>query len=226
MCQYLNITCYRSICIWKTQRWNLKCNRLLILNSYWYENFSVLTSRIFRIKLEACAELGDTMIIKCLYEYNNRQWLWDADWKFRYEGTCNCSASRGLPSYPKWWNFQFAPNNHYRLCFLHTIPSLTAFRLEKVLFYQFDTRITTVSRRNVRFGSYVIEAGSKHLVQNDVKNDVKMSKSTSWRYARCRLTPPSYKKEIFWTGETCGKPRRVCKNKVDGEQYMVPVECH
>ena len=55
-------------------------------------------------------------------------------------------------SYPKWWNFQFAPNNHYGFFFLHTLPSTIAFRLEYVLIYQFYTEMTTVFNR---FGSYL-----------------------------------------------------------------------
>ena len=55
----------------------------------------------------------------------------DYDWKFRHKD--NALASRGLPnSYPAWRNFQFAPNNHYRFFFLHTIP--LTFKLESALF--------------------------------------------------------------------------------------------
>ena len=37
----------------------------------------------------------------------NLLWLWGADWTFRHKGNC----------YPKWWNFEFAPNNYYGFSF-------------------------------------------------------------------------------------------------------------
>ena len=64
-------------------------------------------------------------------------------------------ACRVMPnSYPQWRNFQFEPNNFYRFFFLHTFLSTVAFRLEYVMFYQFNAKTTTFLRsRNVRFGS-------------------------------------------------------------------------
>ena len=106
-----------------------------------------------------------------------------------------------LNSYPEWRNFQFTPNNQFRLFFFET-----AFKLEYVLFYQFLARITTFSSKkcSVRLLS---KKTSKHLLQNDVKT----SRSTSWRHPRGCLTPPRV--YISRTGENPGKPCRECKKR-------------
>ena len=40
-------------------------------------------------------------------------------------------ACRGMPnSCPEWQNFQSALNNHYRLFFLHTVPSTVFLKLK------------------------------------------------------------------------------------------------
>ena len=98
--------------------------------------------------------------------------MWGADWTFRHSG--NCSASRGSPKLPEWWNFQFAPNNHYKFFFLHNLPSTVVFKLEYALLYRLFAEITTfpiISSRNVRLLS-----------------------TTSWRHARGRLTPPDIRR--------------------------------
>ena len=119
-------------------------------------------------------------------------------------------ACRVMPnSYPSWRNFQFAPKNHHKFFFWHTLPSTTAFRLKFVLFYQYDhARITTFSSKKCSVRLLSQELTSKRLAHNDVKMTLK---STSWRHARCRLTP-LYKTELFRTGEIRGKPCWVCKN--------------
>ena len=103
-----------------------------------------------------------------------------------------------LTSYPEWRNFQFEPNNHYRLFFLHTLLSTITFRLEYVLFYQFYATITTFFRlRNVRFGSSLIRWRRKVWRKltwkwhGNVKNDVKTS---YWRHAG----ESSYTPHVRW----------------------------
>ena len=49
-------------------------------------------------------------------------------------------------SYPEWWNFQFAPHNHFGFFFLHTLPSTIAFKLEYALFYKFYSIISICSQ--------------------------------------------------------------------------------
>ena len=64
-------------------------------------------------------------------------------------------ACRVMPnSYPKWRNFQYALNSHYRFFFLHTFPSTIAFKLKYALFYQFYVKITIFFIKNVQFDSY------------------------------------------------------------------------
>ena len=53
------------------------------------------------------------------------------------------SVTRVTVRHHEDWNFQFAPKNHYGFFFLQTLPSTIAFKLEYVLFYQFDAKITT-----------------------------------------------------------------------------------
>ena len=76
-------------------------------------------------------------------------------------------------SYPEWRNFQFAPNNHHWLFFLHTFPSTIVFKLDYVLFYQLYAKMCTFSIK-------------KCLVQH---------LSTSWSHARGRLTPPRVRRK-------------------------------
>ena len=121
-------------------------------------------------------------------------------------------ACRVMPnSYPEWRNFQFAPNNHYRFFFLHTLPSTIAFRLECVLFCHIYAEITTFSikRCSVRFLSKTL--ASKCLAENrrqDVENDVETSKLSSWRNAR-----ESSETTFSSPGRVHGNDGRVCKNK-------------
>ena len=51
-------------------------------------------------------------------------------------------------SYPECRNFQFVPNNHYRLFFLHTLPSAIVSKIGYALFYQFYAEISTFSIKN------------------------------------------------------------------------------
>ena len=90
-------------------------------------------------------------------------------------------------SYPEWRNFQFAPNNYYRLFFLHALPSTVLFKFGYALFYQLFAEISTFAIK---------------------KCLVRLPSTTSWRHARGRLTHPG------WNGwklrkKTC----RVCKKK-------------
>ena len=79
-------------------------------------------------------------------------------------------ACRMMPnSYPEWWNFQFAPINHYWFFFLHTLPSTIVFKLEYALFYQFYAKICIFSIK-------------KCLVW--------LLSTTSWHHAQGCLTPP------------------------------------
>ena len=72
-------------------------------------------------------------------------------------------------SYPKWRNFQFAPNSHCGLFFLHTLPSTIASKLEYALFYQNYAKIATFSvKKCLVLHLYTILA-SKHLAENDIK---------------------------------------------------------
>ena len=68
-------------------------------------------------------------------------------------------------SYPEWWNFQLAPNNHYRFFFLHTIP----LKAKYVLFYQFYAKISTFSIK---------------------KCSVRLLSTTSWCHAPGHVIPP------------------------------------
>ena len=77
-------------------------------------------------------------------------------------------------SYPKWQNFLFAPNNHYRFVFLHTLPLTIVFKLGCVLFYQFYAKISIV------------------LIK---KYSVQLISTTSWHHARGRLTPPDIRRK-------------------------------
>ena len=67
------------------------------------------------------------------------------------------------------WFFQFAPNNHYRSFFLHTLPSTIVFKLDYVVFYKFYTEDTTFPIK---------------------KCSVRHPSSTHWHHVRGRLTPP------------------------------------
>ena len=83
-------------------------------------------------------------------------------------------------SHPKWQNFQFEPNNHYRFFFLHTLFSTIAFRLEYVLFYQFYAKITTFFSIKKCLGwllSYTLT--SKRLAETDMKMTSRCSKMMS-----------------------------------------------
>ena len=73
--------------------------------------------------------------------------------------------SRGLPSdaeqyYPEWQNFQFAPNNHYKFFFLHTLSSNIVFKLLNMRYF-----INLVLKYIVyRFGSYLQRPGVMNKV--------------------------------------------------------------
>ena len=77
-------------------------------------------------------------------------------------------------SYPEWRNFQFAPNNHYRFVFLHTLPSTIIFKLEYALLHEFYAEISTLSIK---------------------KYSVRLLSTTSWSHARGRLTLPGIKQK-------------------------------
>ena len=90
----------------------------------------------------------------------------------------NCSASRGSPSdaeqLPSWRNFQFAPNNHYRFFFLHTLPLAIVFKLGYVFFNQFYAEISIFSIK---------------------KCSVRLLSTTSWRHAQGCLTFPGIRRK-------------------------------
>ena len=133
-----------------------------------------------------------------------RYWL--KIWKFCHKG--NCLASRGKPrdaeQLPKRRTFQFAPKNHYGFFFLHTLLSSgRLFNLHRrtimdpfscilflrqlhvdlnMLFYQFYAKITAYFDQE-KFGMappicWRRTFGGKW--RQDVKNDVKTSKSSYW----------------------------------------------
>ena len=139
--------------------------------------------------------------------------MWGADWKFRHEG--NCSTSRGLPrdaeQLPSWWNFQFAPKNHYELFFLHILHSTIAFRLEYVLFYQFCAQIATFFDQE-KFGTAPILSVDVETFGGNwrqyVKNDVKIVILTSCTRV---VLQPSCKTIFPSPGRVHGNPGRVCK---------------
>ena len=116
-------------------------------------------------------------------------WLWGVDWKFHHKG--NCLASPVLPSdakqLPSWWNFQLAPNNHYGFFFLHTLPSIIAFRLKYVLFYQSWAKIATsaVKKCWILTPTYDKVFGGKQC-QNSCYNMKKMSRRHAWELSSAR----------------------------------------
>ena len=101
--------------------------------------------------------------------------------------------------------------------FFHTVSSTIAFRLEYVLFYQFNAKITTFFDQE-KFGTapllYVdVETfgGNWHKKwRQDVKNAAKTSKPSSWRHER-ESSHPSCETTFPSPGRVHGKPDRVCK---------------
>ena len=105
-------------------------------------------------------------------------------------------------SYPEWRNFQFAPNNHYRFCFLHTLPSMIVFKLGFALFYQL-MRWNKYSLGQEMFGSVPIY---------DVLMSCTRSSYTPW----CKM-------EISRMVENRGKPCRVCKNNASVNRLSMQI---
>ena len=118
-------------------------------------------------------------------------------------------------SYPDWWNFQFAPNNHYGFLFLHTLPTTIAFKLEYVLFYQFYAEITTFFNQEM-FGSVPIEDVD---VETFGGNDVNMtSEHEKWRQNVTDIMHevvlhPSREITFPSPGWVHGNSGRVCKKR-------------
>ena len=73
-------------------------------------------------------------------------------------------ACRVMPnSYHEWQKFQFAPNNHYRIFFLHTFRRLYL-SLNMCYFINFALKLVHFQSRNVRFGSYLRHPQVMHEV--------------------------------------------------------------
>ena len=85
----------------------------------------------------------------------------------RHHGACRVMSN----SYPEWRNFQFAPNNYYRLFFLHALPSTVLFKFGYALFYQLFAEISTFAIKTCL---------------------VRLPSTTSWCHARGRITPPEW----------------------------------
>ena len=100
-------------------------------------------------------------------------------------------------SYPKWRNFQFAPNNHYRFFFKHTLPLTIEFKLEYVLCYQFYAEISTFSI---------------------MKCLVRLLSMTTWYHAWGGLTPPGiirkYPEQVKIMENLVGYARKKSKHFV------------
>ena len=126
-------------------------------------------------------------------------------------------ACRVMPnSYPSD-GIQFAPMNHYRFFFLHTLPSTIAFRLEYVLFYQLYAKITTFFYQET-FGTapllYVcVETFDGNWHENDITTSKMMSKHKIVKLTSCMrvILHPWCKTTFPSSCRVHGNPGRVCK---------------
>ena len=78
-------------------------------------------------------------------------------------------ACRVMPnSYPEWWNFQFATNNHYGFFFLYTLPSQLHLCLKICYFIKITLKQLhfSIKRCSVRFLPKTLT--SKRFAENDV----------------------------------------------------------
>ena len=97
-------------------------------------------------------------------------------------------AGRVMPkNYPEWWNFPFAPKSHYGFFFLYIRFLLRLYlRLKMRYFINFTLQCAHFLSRNCQFGFYLRHPDIMHKV----------------------ILHPSYKMEVFRTGENRGK---LCK---------------
>ena len=120
-------------------------------------------------------------------------------------------------SYPEWRNFQFAPDSHFGLFFLHTPSSSTAFNFKPVNL-SFYTKISTFFGQE-KFGSAstfdvdVVTFGRKlRQKPTSCQNWRRDVKKTFWRDARESSYTP-FKTTFHSPGRVHGNSSRVCKKK-------------
>ena len=129
---------------------------------------------------------------------------------------------------PNERNFQFAPNNHYRFFFLHTVLLTIAFKLLYAFFY-ITLKYLHFRSRNIRIGSYLHRWRWTFWRKMMSKTNIMTSKRHPDFKHEDVLHPP----RIRWKhedgniqkaekGKNRGKPcREVCKKTIS----VAPVIC-